>query len=66
MVVEMCPVHPTKPLELYCKCEDKFICRDCIIKMHKDHDYDVMSDVAEDEKKKLREALAIWHPAICR
>ena len=55
--VEMCPTHPTKPLELYCKCEEVLICRDCIIKKHKDHDYDVISDVIEGEKKILREAL---------
>ena len=55
--VEMCPTHPTKPLELYCKCEEVLICRDCIIKNHKDHDYDVISDVVEGEKKILREAL---------
>ena len=55
--VEMCPAHPTKPLELYCKCEEVLICHDCIIKKHKDHDYDVISDVVEGEKKILREAL---------
>ena len=55
--VEMCPTHPTKPLELYCKCEEVLICRDCIIRKHKDHDYDVISDVVEGEKKVLREAL---------
>ena len=55
--VEMCPTHPTKPLELYCKCEEVLICRDCIIKKHKDHDYDVISDVVESEKKILRDAL---------
>ena len=55
--VEMCPTHPTKPLELYCKCEEVLTCRDCIIKKHKDHDYDVISDVVDGEKKILREAL---------
>ena len=55
--VKMCPAHPTKPLELYCKCEEVLICRDCIIRKHKDHDYDVISDVVEGEKKILREAL---------
>ena len=53
----MCPGHPTRPLELYCRCEDVLICRDCIIKKHKDHDYDVISDVVDDEKKILKEAL---------
>ena len=55
--VEMCPVHPNKPLELYCRCEEVLICRDCIIKKHKDHDYDVISDVVDGEKKILKEAL---------
>ena len=55
--VEMCPAHPTKPLELYCRCEDVLICRDCIIKKHKDHDYDVISDVVDGEKKILKECL---------
>ena len=55
--VEMCPTHPTKPLEFYCKFEEVLICRDCVIKKHKDHDYDVISDVVEGEKKILREAL---------
>ena len=55
--VEMCPTHPTKPLELYCKCEEVLICRDCIIKKHKDHDYDVISDVVDGEKKVLKETL---------
>ena len=56
--VEMCPIHPTEPLELYCRCEEVLICRDCIIKEHKDHDYDVISDVVEGEKEILKEALA--------
>ena len=55
--VEMCPFHPNKPLELYCRCKDVFICRDCIIKKHKDHDYDVVSDVVNGEKKILKEVL---------
>ena len=55
--VEMCPSHPTKPLELYCKSEEVLICRDCIIKKHKDHDYDVISDVIVGEKKVLKEVL---------
>ena len=55
--VEMCPTHPTEPLSLYCKCEEVLICRDCIIKKHRDHDYDVISDVIESEKMILRKAL---------
>jgi len=54
---DMCTIHPTRPLELYCRCEDVLICRDCIIKKHKDHDYDVISDVVDSEKKILRDTL---------
>lgn len=55
--VEMCTVHPTKPLELYCKCSDVLICQDCTVKRHKDHDYDVISDTIESEKALVRETL---------
>ena len=54
---EMCPIHPTKPLELYCECKEMLICRDCIIKKHEDHDYDVISNVIYDERKILKETL---------
>ena len=56
--VELCPTHPTKPLELYCKCEEVLVCQGCTIKKHKDHDFDIISDVIEGEKKILREALS--------
>ena len=62
--VEMCHTHPTKPLELYCKCEEVLICRDCIIKKHKDHDYDVISDVVEKEKKILQDVLPGIHQLV--
>ena len=55
--VEMCPVHPSKPLELYCRCDNVLICRDCIIKKHKDHDYNMISDAVDGEKMILKEAL---------
>ncbi len=51
--VEMCPIHPTKTLEFYCKYEKVMICYNCTIERHKDHDYDVISDA----KKILRETL---------
>ena len=53
---EMCPTHPTEPLELYCRCKNVLICGSCI-KKHKDHDYDVISDVVDSEKEILKETL---------
>ena len=54
---EMCPDHPNQPLELYCRCRDMLICRDCLIRKHKGHDYNMISDVVDGEKKILKEAL---------
>ena len=54
---EMCLTHPNEPLELYCKCEEVLICRDCIIKKHKGHDYNVITDIVGSEKNILRESL---------
>ena len=48
--VEMCRIHPTKPLEFYCDCEKVMICCDCKINQHKDH---AISDVKETLKKAL-------------
>ena len=52
-----CPVHPEVPLELYCKCEDVLICQECTITNHVNHDYDKITDVIDNERKKLTEAL---------
>jgi len=54
---EMCPDHPNQPLELYCRCRDVLICRDCLIKKHKGHDYNMISDVVDGEKQVLKAAL---------
>ena len=54
---EMCPDHPNQPLELYCRCRDMLICRDCLIRNHKGHNYNMISDVVGGEKKILKEAL---------
>ena len=39
-----CPQHPTKELDLYCETCDELICRDCIVRVHRDHQYDLTTD----------------------
>ena len=39
-----CPKHPAKELDLYCETCEELICRDCIVKVHRDHQYDLVGD----------------------
>ena len=48
-----CSKHPTKELDLYCETCKEVICRDCILKVHRDHRYDLATDVFPQQKKVL-------------
>ncbi|CAI8051308.1 E3 ubiquitin-protein ligase TRIM71 [Geodia barretti] len=48
-----CSKHPTKELEIYCETCKEVICRDCILKVHRDHQYDLATDVFPQQKKVL-------------
>ena len=39
-----CSKHPAKELDLFCETDKELICRDCIIKTHRDHQYNLVSD----------------------
>ena len=43
-VAVMCPKHPTEPIKIYCDTCDELICRDCTVKAHRDHNYDLVPD----------------------
>ena len=43
-VITLCPKHPTEPIKIYCETCDELICRDCTIKTHRDHSYDLIPD----------------------
>ena len=48
-----CPDH-NKPLEIFCEpCED-FICQLCSVGIHRDHDYDVISECYHKHFRKLK------------
>ncbi|CAI8017935.1 E3 ubiquitin-protein ligase TRIM71, partial [Geodia barretti] len=43
-VSSMCSKHATEPIKIYCETCDELICRDCTVKTHRDHNYDLVSD----------------------
>ena len=40
-----CSKHLGKELDLFCETDQELICRDCIVKTHRDHQYDLVSEV---------------------
>ena len=43
-VTTLCTRHPTEPIKIYCETCDELICRDCTIKSHHHHNYDLIPD----------------------
>ena len=43
-VTTLCPKHPTELIKIYCEKCDELICRDCTVKTHRDHSYDLIPD----------------------
>ena len=39
-----CSKHPGKELDLFCETDQELICQHCIIKTHRDHQYDLVSE----------------------
>ena len=39
-----CSKHPGKELDLFCETDQEVICRDCIVKTHRDHQYDFVNE----------------------
>ena len=52
-----CSLHQGKELELYCETCMEPICHNCTVKKHKDHQYDLVDDVFDKNKDKLRASL---------
>ena len=42
-----CAGH-NKPLDIYCETCEELICQHCTVRIHRDHEYDVVSDVFEN------------------
>ena len=39
-----CSKHPAKELDLFCETDQELICQHCIVKTHRDHRYDLVSE----------------------
>ena len=48
--VVQCSNHPDKQLDLFCETCEEMICRDCIIQVHRNHQYDLVRDAFPKHK----------------
>ena len=67
----LCSKHKEKDADLYCETCDELICRDCIVRVHRDHQYDLVSEsfakqerVIVDSLKPVEEQIATLERAI--
>ena len=51
--VMFCSKHPTKDLDLYCETCEELVCRDCTVRIHRDHQYDLVTDTFQKHKEVL-------------
>ena len=51
--VMFCSKHSTKELDLYCETCEELICRDCTVRIHRDHQYDLVTDAFQKHKDVL-------------
>ena len=51
--VMFCSKHPTKELDLYCEMCEELVCRDCTVRIHRDHQYDLVTDAFQKHKDVL-------------
>ena len=52
-VILCCPQHQGKELDLYCETCEELICLHCTVKIHKDHQYDLVGDTFERHKEEM-------------
>ena len=54
---QQCKDHE-KPLELFCETCDEVICQHCTVRIHRDHEYDLVNDSYPKHCQKLEECLS--------
>ena len=69
--VTYCSKHPTKESDLYCETCEELVCRDCIVRVHRDHQYDLITDaypkhknVITDHLQPVKQQLGVVNEAI--
>ena len=51
--VMFCSKHPAKELDLYCETCEELICQHCTVRVHRDHQYDLVTDTFQKHKEVL-------------
>ena len=51
--IMFCSKHPAKELDLYCETCEELVCRDCTVRVHRDHQYDLVTDAFQKHKDVL-------------
>ena len=51
--VMFCSKHPTKELDLYCETCEELVCRDCTVRIHREHQYDLVTDAFQKHRDVL-------------
>ena len=52
-----CATHPSKKAKLYCETCDELICRDCIVRVHRDHQYNLVPELFAKQEKVIVDSL---------
>ena len=52
-----CATHPSEKAKLYCETCDELICRDCIVRVHRDHQYDLVPESFAKQEKVIVDSL---------
>ena len=52
-----CSRHQEKEADLYCETCDELICRDCIVRVHRDHQYDLVPESFAKQEKVIVDSL---------
>ena len=55
--IPSCEKHQGNELKIYCKTCNELICNDCTIRLHRDHNYDLVADVFLKHKEELVSSL---------
>ena len=55
-VIMKCPNH-NKPLDIYCETCDQLICQHCTVRIHRDHEYDVVNDIYDNQREAIETSI---------
>ena len=60
-ITEMCPIHPTQPIAIYCETCKKQLCRDCVLmtKEHASHKYGFFAEMSPKYREKVISELSL-------